>query len=334
MADRRPAFALPAWVVHELRAALPVGWEMAASAEPADGTGDGTARVSSRLLALARDAEVYLGYGLAAELVRECPRLRWAHSGAAGVAGSITPELKASDVVFTNSAGVHAPPMAETVVGMLLHFFRGLDFAARNQARRRWSKLDFLRKDTPVRELGSATVGIVGFGGVGRSLARLLEAFGSRVLGLKRNPDPMGPASFGPDEFHGLLSRSDAVVVAIPETPATSGMFDQSAFAAMRSGAVLVNVSRGGVVDEEAMVAALRSGRLRGAGLDVFRVEPLPVASPLWAMENVLVTPHVSAISRGFWRRELDLVLHNLACHVAGAPPSSWRNVVDLEQGY
>ena len=354
LADRRPVWTLPGWVPEEIRAALPRGWRLEMSEEPADGSGDGDASASRSLLELARDCEIYLGYGLPAELVRAAPALSWAHSGAAGVRGSLTPELKASEIVFTNSAGIHARPMAETALAMLLHFFRGLDFAVRNQAMRRWSALPYLRAESPVRELGSATVGIVGYGGIGRALVCLLTAFGSSVLAVRRSvrgrravgADTSSGADesddgatrnvavFGPEALPELLAASDAVVVAVPDTAETRGLIDGAALAAMKPGAVLVNVSRGGVVDERALVDALRSGRLRGAGLDVFEHEPLSRANPLWDLDNVILTPHVSAVTRGFWRRETDLILHNLRRYLAGAPLGEWRNVVDPKRGY
>jgi phosphoglycerate dehydrogenase-like enzyme len=245
--------------------------------------------------------------------------------------------MRTSGVRFTNAAGIHGPPMAETVLAAILHFFRGLDFAVRGQGRRRWESRDFFRGDTPVRELAGATVGILGYGGIGREIGGRLAPLGARILGLRRTPPSEERDGLGTILLHGeeglsrLLAESEALVVAAPETPHTRGILTRERIAALRPDAVLVNVSRGGLVDEDALVEALRAGRIRGAALDVFRTEPLPEGHPLWSLPNVLVTPHVSAVSRGFWRRHNDLLLENLERFLRGEP---LRNEVDVEAGY
>lgn len=353
MHDRRPIWAMPSWVPERIREALPEGWRLEVMEDATDGSGDGAGRVSPAVLEAVADARVYLGYGIAAELLRAGPYLEWVHSGAAGVGSSLTPEMKASPVVFTNSAGIHAPPMAETVLGMILHFARGLDIAVANQRDGRWASEDYYLAGAPLREVAHSTVGIVGFGGIGREVARRVGALGSRVLALKRTPPGPGEGRVetvgggghvdvevlhGRDGFHRILGESDAVVLCAPETEATRGMMDGAALARMKDGALLVNVGRGKLVVEEDLVAELRRGRLRGAGLDVFAREPLPPDHPFWGLPNVLVTPHVSAVTRHFWERETELILHNLACFLRGddacVPGTSWRNVVDKEAGY
>ncbi|HEX2188153.1 MAG TPA: D-2-hydroxyacid dehydrogenase [Longimicrobiaceae bacterium] len=305
---------------------------------PADGRGDGGGP-SPEALAAVRGAEVYLGYGVPPELLRAATgppegRLRWAHSGAAGVGGSLHPEMLRSEVVLTNSAGIHAEPIADTVLAMALHFARGLDFAVRAQAERRWDKTPWEAPDAPVRELGELTVGVLGLGGIGRAVARSFAALGARVLATRRGdaPGPDGVETLrGSDALGRLLERSDVLVVAVPDTPATRGMLGRAELERLPRGATLVNVARGRVVDEEALVEALREGRLRGAALDVFTREPLSADSPLWDLPNVLVTPHVSGTSHRFWRRETDLVVENLRRYLAGEP---LLNVVDKRAGY
>lgn len=364
--DRRPVWAMPAWVPERIREALPAGWELAAMEEVTDGSGDGAGRVAPAVLEAVADAEIYLGYGIAAELLRAGPALRWVHSGAAGVGSSLTPELLASPTVFTNSAGIHAEPMAETVLGMILFFGRGLDFAVANQAKGVWSTDPFYVAGAPLRELQDSTVGLVGFGGIGREIARRVASLGGRVVAAKRTPPRDGEADLetvagggrlgarirllhGPDGLDSVLRESDVVVLCAPETRDTRGLLDAAALSRMKDGALLINVGRGKLVDEAALVAELKAGRLRGAGLDVFAKEPLAPGHPLWGLPNVLITPHVSAVSRGFWRRETELILHNLACFLAGvepttfqarhapggaAHPGAWRNVVDKQAGY
>jgi phosphoglycerate dehydrogenase-like enzyme len=138
----------------------------------------------------------------------------------------------------------------------------------------------------------------------------------------------------GREGLERLLDESDVVVLSAPETPETRGLLGALELSRMRSGALLVNVARGRLVDEAALVRALTEGRLRGAGLDVFAEEPLPTGHPLWKLPNLILTPHVSAVTRGFWRRETDLILANLGCFLAGASPSEWENVVDKRAGY
>ncbi len=338
LGDRRPVWSVPRWAVEEIRAAVPSGWETVVIDTPADGQGDGGGP-SPEALAAVRGAEVYLGYGLPPALFEAATaapegRLRWAHSGAAGVGGALHPAMRDSGVVLTNSAGIHAEPMADTVLAYVLHFARGLDFAVRAQAERRWDKGPFDAADTPLRELEELTLGIVGLGGIGRAVARRAAALGMRVLATRRR-EGEGPPGVevlrGDGALHRLLERSDVLVVTVPETPGTRGMIGAAELDRLPPGAVLVNVARGRVVDEEALVAALRAGRLRGAALDVFAREPLPPGSPLWTLPNVLVTPHVSGTSHRFWRRETDLIVDNVRRYLAGAP---LLNTVDKHAGY
>lgn len=325
MNDARPIWKRPSEFVEALRSALPGGWTLEVLDVPSDGTGDGATRADPRVLEAVRDARVYMGFGIAEAVVEQAPRLEWVHSGSAGVGSSITPAMRARRPIFTNSAGLHGPPMAEAVLGMILHFTRGFDLAAPGQRDHAWNTAPFYAADAPLREIPELIVGIVGYGGIGREVGQRIEALGGRVLPLRRRSTP--------DERDEVLRESDVIVVTVPDTPDTRHMIGREAFARMKPGALLVNVSRGAVVDEEALVEALRSGRLRGAGLDVFEREPLPGDSPLWSFPNVLVTPHVSPVSRGYWRRQTELTAHNLRCFVAGRR-DDMRNVVDLDAGY
>ncbi len=351
MMDRRPIWALPAWVPERIAQALPTGWDLEVIEEETDGSGDGAGRVSERVLEAVDAARIYLGYGIAADLLRRGGALEWVHSGAAGVGSSLTPEMMASDVVFTNSAGIHAPPMAETALGMILFFGRGLDIAVANQRDGRWASEEYYLAGAPLQELSAATVGILGFGGIGREVARRVAALGARVVALKRTPPVAGEADLRPvagtgtlgaqidlvcgeDGLDRMLRESDVVVLAAPETDETRGIIDADALSRMKDGALLVNVGRGRLVVEQDLVAELVQGRLRGAGLDVFTKEPLAQGHPLWALPNVLITPHVSAVTRGFWVRECELILRNLQRYLAGVQSDEWENVVDKRAGY
>lgn len=332
--DRRPLWTVPEWATAEIRAAFPAEWDVAVVDADSDGRGDGGGP-SPQALAAVRGAEVYLGYGIPRELfLASGGVLRWAHSGAAGVGGALYPEMRDSPVVLTNSAGIHAEPIADTVLAMALHFARGLDFAVRAQAERRWDRGPFDAADAPLRETEELAVGILGLGGIGRAVARRFAALGARVLAVRRGgadaPDGVELLRGG-GALDRLLEASGVLVVCVPETPGTRGMIGRAELERLPRGAVLVNVARGRVVDEDALAEALRGGRLRGAALDVFAREPLPPESPLWDLPNVLVTPHVSGTSHRFWRRETDLVVENVRRYLAGKP---LLNTVDKHAGY
>jgi phosphoglycerate dehydrogenase-like enzyme len=296
-----------------------------------------------------REAEVYLGFGISAGLLKAAPGLKWVHSGTAGVGGSLTPEMVQGPVMFTNSKGIHGPPMADTALAMMLYFGRGLDFAVTHGAQGRWNTEPFYGAGHPLTEMSSSVVGIFGFGGIGRQVAQRAMAVGAQILAFDRDPvafqgagrmtmgsepdlsDPALDALHGQGGLDRLLAESDYLVLTAPETPQTRGTFDASALGRMKESAVLINLSRGGIVVEEDLIQALRTRRLRGAGLDVFQQEPLPVDHPFWTLPNVLVTPHVSAVTRGFWRRQCDLILENLVRYRGGEP---LLNLVDKRAGF
>jgi len=343
--DRRPIWAMPLWVSEEIRSSLSEEWELVIIDEATDGSGDGatpiTRPMSPAILEVTAKADLYFGYGVPAELLEAAPGLRWVHSGAAGVGSSLTRPMLESDVIFTNSARVHAKPMAETVLAMILYFGRGLDLAVANQKKSIWDTEPYYMEGAPLNELSELTVGVVGFGGVGYEVSLRVAGLGARVVALKRTLSledvvPTGTIELlsGDEGFRACLAQSDVLVLAIPDTPETRGMMDREAFSQMKQGAVLINVARGKLIDEEALIDALNTGKLRGAALDVFQKEPLRGDHELWGHSKVLITPHVSAVSRGFWRRETDLILHNLQCYLEGSPIKEWRNVVNKVAGY
>jgi phosphoglycerate dehydrogenase-like enzyme len=333
LADARGVFALPRRVVEAIRSELPEGWEAVVVSAPAEGTGDGGHAVSPEALSAVTGAEVYLGFGVPEAILRAGSSLRWVHSGAAGVGGSLTPMMRSRDVVFTNSAGVHGPPVAETVLGYILHFARALDHAVEAQTRRAWEKEALDAAGSPVRELGRSTVGIVGVGGIGGEVAWRAAALGARVVGVRRRSEPVrGVELFqGADALERLLTVSDYVVLTLPRTVQSERLLNRERLGLLKQDAVLINVARGGLVDEEVLAERLREGSLRGAALDVFDQEPLPPDHPLRDVPRLLITPHTSAYSPHFWERELELILDNLHRFLADRP---MRNVVDKAAGY
>jgi phosphoglycerate dehydrogenase-like enzyme len=336
--DVRPVWAVPAWAIAEIRDALD-GWHVVTIEEAADGRGDG-GDVAPAVLDAVHGAEIYAGFGVPRRLFIAATqpagsKLRWVHTATAGVGSLLYPELRDSDVTLTNSAGIHAEPMAESVIAMLLHFARGLDVAVRAQAAGEWDPSKFEAAPPAVREVAGATLGIIGIGGIGRAVAWRAAALGLRVIATRRRATNRPPEDIdlitGDDAVATLLARSDYVVLATPSTAQTRRMLGREQLASMKRGAVLINVARGDLVDETALADALRDGRLRGAALDVFDREPLTADSPLWQLPNVLITPHVSATSGRFWRRQTDLLLDNVQRYLAG---QRLRNVVDKTAGY
>lgn len=357
--DRRPIWSLPQWAKARIRAAAPADWTVAFMETEADGSGDGVVRAAPELIEAVTDARVYMGYGIPAQVLNAGKRLEWVHSGAAGVGSSLGPAMLARDLLFTNSAGIHGPPIAETVLAMLLYFARGLDVAVRAQREGRWSAEEYWAADAPVAELGTSTVGVVGFGGIGKEVARRAACMGSRVLALRRRsragdapscdrttaretaathevatthePAATHEIATGDEGLARILRESDYVVLAVPETDDTRGMISRRHLFEMKPGSVLVNVARGKVLDEAALLDALDHGPLRGAGLDVYATEPLPPGHPFYAHPKVLATPHVSATTRRFWERETELIVENLTRFAGGRP---LRNLVDKTAGY
>lgn len=336
MRDERPLWAPPPDVSARMAGRLGRGWNVTELAGPVSGRGDGGG-VSDDALRAIDGAEIYFGLGLPRELLRaglRSRKLRWIHTGAAGVASLLHAELLESDVILTNSAGIHAEPIADTVLGMMLHFARGFDHAVRAQQRRSWDTSPWERTGGGIRELAGATVGIIGYGGIGRAVARRGAALGMHALALNRtgrSAQADVELLAGPAALAELLERSDFIVLAVPSTPDTRGLLGARELERARPGAVLINVSRGDVIAEDALLDALRGGRLRGAGLDVFGTEPLPPGSPLWDAPNVLITPHVSATTDRFWQRQEDLILGNIDRYLRGEP---LKNAVDVHAGY
>lgn len=319
-----------------LRAEAPPGWEVEVVRAPTSSDGDGPKGASEESQRLIAEAEVYFGFGFTADLLRAARKLRWVHSAAAGVGNVLGSGIAERDILLTNSAGIHGPPIAEFVVAGILYFLRGLDVAIAQQRRNEWSKTFFVAEDSPLREIAECRVLIVGTGGLGGETARRLACLGSTCVGIRRRPQLGAPEGFaavaGQDELDEQLPKADVVVLAAPLTSDTTEMMTRERLTRLPKGAIVVNVARGPLLDEEALADLLERGHLRGAVLDVFRQEPLPAASRLWSLPNTLITPHVSPVSpRRYWPRQLDLFLANWHRYVRGEP---LLNLVDKTAGY
>jgi phosphoglycerate dehydrogenase-like enzyme len=285
---------------------------------------------------LVAEAEVMLDFDRAGDrdLARQAPRLRWVQLSSSGV-GQIVPRMGLGDrpVVVTNAAGLHATPLAEFVLFAMLYFAKRMPRVLTDQRRHHWERFAL---DT----LPGKTLGIVGFGHVGRAIARLARPAGLRILAVRRtagdrtddpSASPEADRVYPPAGLPTLLGESDYVALIVPLTPETAGLLGKAELALMKPGAVLINVGRGQLVDETALVDALRRGHLGGAALDVFAEEPLPAGSPLWDMPNVLVTPHSMSTALDENARLVDLFCDNLRRYLAG---EALRNVFDKVRGY
>ncbi len=250
--------------------------------------------------------------------VRVAPGLRFVQATAAGAgeqvrAARLTP-AELGRVAIASASGVHAVPLAEWSLLGLLAFTKGLPRLRRDAAERRWDHY-------PVAELRGRTLLVVGIGEIGAEVARLAGALGMRVLGVKRDttePVEHVEAVHPPSAIDDLVAEADAIVITLPLTEETRGLISRSTIGRMREGAIVVNVGRGAVIDEEALIDALASGRLAGAALDVFAEEPLPESSPLWELENVIVSPHTSALSWHENERIVELFADNLRRYLSG----------------
>lgn len=251
---------------------------------------------------------------------------RWIHFLSAGVEKIWEMDFAREGVVLTRSSGVHGPPMSEYAIGAMLHFAKRFDRFIEQSRRAEWSRawLD---------ELTGRTLMMLGLGHVGTMVARRARAFDMRVVGVQRTPRACEDADevVALTEAPGLLDAVDFLVVCLPLTEETRGLVDDSFLARLKPGAVLVDISRGGVVRADAVLAALDDGCLRGAALDVFAEQPLPADSPLWGRPDILLTPHVSGTSPHYMERALDVFIDNVSRLQAGQPPAT---PVDLDAGY
>jgi phosphoglycerate dehydrogenase-like enzyme len=291
-----------------------------------------------------RDAEVVVSWSLRGEQVKAAPRLRWIHSTAAGIHQLLIPEtVNNARITITNARSVHGPVVAEHVLALMFALAKRLPTAFRMQQRHEWGQEAMTHEQPPLRELRDSTLGLLGVGSIGGQVAGIASEIGMRVIAVRANPmkgvdwvapnDPLRAQHrvYGPKDMDRMLKDSDFVVVSAPVTNSTTKLIDAQALAAMKKDAYLINVARGALVDETALTEALRDRKIGGAALDVFEHEPLPEDSPLWDMDNVIITPHQAGISHRLWERQYKLFSENLRRYEMGAP---LVGVVDKRAGY
>jgi phosphoglycerate dehydrogenase-like enzyme len=280
----------------------------------------------------AKQAEAILHWAGSRELLRQAfvssPKVRWVHSRSAGLDKTLFPELVESAVPVTNGSGVFSQSLGEFALAMILYFAKDMPRMLRNKSACRWEQFD-------VEEIGGQTVGIVGYGDIGRAVVDRVHAMGMRVLAIKRHApvtaDPKIAEFFPPQQMTAMLGQCDYVVVALPLTAETHHMISDTAFAAMKPSAVLINIGRGPVVDQAALVHVLQEGKIKGAGLDVFEQEPIPADDPIFKLENVFISPHCADNTKDWLN---DAMKFFLAQYERFSNGERLKNVVEKHLGY
>lgn len=268
-------------------------------------------------------------YGNLNDLPELAPNVKWIQATSAGI-GQFVKRMRyaeRADWIFTTSSGVHARPLAEFALMVMLMFAKNYQYLESEKAARHWERYCAF-------ELAGKTVGVIGLGKIGREVARLAAAFDMRVIGNRRDPSqsvPFVDQLYGHDALPDILRQSDFLVLATPHTPETERMITAEELALLPDGAVLINIARGAVIDEPALIAALQSGKLAGAGLDVFAEEPLPADNPLWDMPNVIISPHSASTADNENQKITDILCENLKRYLADEP---LLNVLDTEKLY
>lgn len=282
-----------------------------------------------------RDAEIVIAWSLRPEQLQSAKQLRWIHSPAAAVHQLMFPELVNSDIILTNARDVHGPVVAEHVIALLFALAKKIPDAVRLQQKHIWGQDTLWNSNPRPRELAGATLGLIGLGSIGREVSSRASALGMKVIAVRDNPGKGSPPGveqvFPISQLDTLLQQSNYVVVAVPIIPSTVGLMNAQRLKQMKPDACLINVGRGPLVDESALAHALRNHQIGGAALDVFEEEPLPPGSPLWDLENLLITPHTAGLTDKLWDRHYELFSENLRRYLAHQP---LLGLVDKTRGY
>ncbi|PMQ00848.1 MAG: 3-phosphoglycerate dehydrogenase [Dictyoglomus sp. NZ13-RE01] len=278
------------------------------------------------------DAEVIVCWHLEREEFLMAKNLKWIQAGGAGIDNFLYPELVNSDVILTNASGVHPKPIAEHTFALILSFTRNIHKSIKNQMERKWERENLEDCD----ELTGKTMGIIGYGKIGQEIGRIAKCFGMRVLGLKRNLekknlDVIPDKLLTYNELDELLKESDIIVISAPLTEETRELIKERELSLMKNTAIIVNIGRGQIIKESALIKALEENRIKGALLDVTYEEPLPKESPLWNFPSVIITPHIAGVTPFYMDRLLEIFLKNLNAY---PDISKMVNVVDKRLGY
>ena len=287
-----------------------------------------------RILDELPDSDIFVGFSLRPEQFALARKLKWLHSTAAGVGQLMYPELRNSGIEVTNASGVHSIPMAEHILGTLIALARRFPDCFRYQQQARWAQQELWNAPVRPRELRGQILLFIGFGAIGREVAKIIRPLGMRVWAVTRSgraEEGLAEQVFPASKLDEALAQADFVVLAAPETPETRKMIGAREIALVKPSAYFLNVSRGALVDEPALISALGQHKIAGAALDVASQEPLPPENPLWKLDNAFITPHMSAVSEPLWERQTNLLMENLERWFAG---DELLNRVDLNRGY
>ncbi len=278
------------------------------------------------------NAEILFSTSITEEQFSRAKKLVWIQSPFVGVDSILIDSIRQSEVIVTSSRGIHASQASDHVFALILAFTRKLPELFEDQRKRRWKPRHPFPFE-PLDELQGKTLGIVGLGSIGMEIARKGKCFGMQVVGVKRNKLRIENVDvvYGPDELEKVLKISDFLILCVPLTPETEKMIGEDELRKMKKGAYLINIARGSVVDERALIRVLKEGWIAGAALDVTETEPLPENSELWTLKNVIITPHVAGSTPAYWDRAVRIFTENLRRFLKGEP---LMNVVDKSRGY
>jgi len=319
--DEFEVWHAPAWFVERLRRDFP-GVDVANSS---------VRRTDQDAL---RGADIVIGWSLSQEQLRAAAELRWIYSITAAVDQFLYPAMAASDILVTNAARVHGPVVAEHGIALVLALARSIPSAVRYQVRRKWAIEQIWKEQPRPREIAGATIAVVGLGSIGSEVAQMCAALKMHVVGVRQTPERGAAGAHevvGYQDLDSALARADFVLLAAPLTPQTRNLIDARRLQLFKPDAYLINVSRGGLIDEAALLKALKDRRLGGAALDVFQEEPLPRRSKLWKLPQVLITPHMAFLNARIWERHFEVFSANLRRYLAG---QTLQDVVDKQRGY
>jgi phosphoglycerate dehydrogenase-like enzyme len=263
-----------------------------------------------------------------AEMIHQAPKLKWIQALTAGVDSFPLNEIKKQNILLTNGRGIHKIYIAEYAIAAMINLARNFHLMFRNQLKGQWDR------SVPQNEIYGCTVGILGLGAIGQEIARKASMLGMRVIGVKNDSRPLEGVArvYGPTEMLEVFKQSDYIINLLPDTPNTRRVIDKTFFTAVKESTCFINLGRGPTVNQADLIDALQTKRLRAMVSDVYEKEPLPEDSPLWTLENVILTPHNAGVSPKYLERAMDIVRHNLPVYVADS--GEMINVVDLDRGY
>ncbi|MGA8181903.1 MAG: D-2-hydroxyacid dehydrogenase [Desulfobacterales bacterium] len=284
---------------------------------------------SEKLPALLKETEILLTFFQCdRKTIDAAPQLKWIQAITAGVDYMDLSEIKRRGIVLTNGRGIHKIHMAEYAVAAMINLARGFHLLFRNQLQKKWER------SVPQEEIHGATVGIIGLGAIGAEIAKKAAFMGMRVIGVKRTPGPVDHVEevHTPDDMAAVFRRSDYIINLLPYTPETEKLIDRRYFDQMKPTACFINIGRGPTVNEDDLIEALRNKKIRAMVSDVYYSEPLPPESPLWDLDNVILTPHICGLSPQYMSRAMQIITHNLDVYLSGQ--GEMINLVDMQAGY